>query len=411
MQPRASVIGAPHPFRFINSPGAEAQRRAHTERRLRVLLIGHQFQVNTEGLAKARALSKFGDLDLYVLTPERYREAETRWRYPEEPDGGQFHFGIAPVAAPWCGPAKWYLQWYPCLAKILRLLQPDIIDVWEEPWGLLSAQTCHLRNTHAPSARVVSETEQNVFKNLPPPFEWFRSFTFDNADFLVGRNAESLQVAQRKRFCGPSRVVGNGLDAALFKKEDRTRCRSQFGMSGFCVGYAGRLVPEKGLEVLLASIRRIKGGCSLWLSGDGPMRKKLSNEPGVFWAGALQRTELPEFYNSIDVLVLPSLTTAAWKEQFGRVLIEAQACGTPVVGSDSGAIPEVIGGNGLVFREGDAEGLAECLRKLRDDLLLRERLSIEGRRHAEALYSWDAVAAQMHGIYTELAGRKRGEKN
>ncbi len=400
--PREGAIGGA----ARNQENPEHSSGTFRRRRLRVLLIGHQFQVGSEGQAKACALSKFEDLDLYVLTPERYREEGSRWRYPEVPGEASFHFGVAAVSLAWGGPAKWYLQWYRNLAETLKSLRPDVVDLWEEPWSLLSAQVLFLRNTLLPGTRVISETEQNIFKNLPPPFEWFRSFTFQHADFLVGRNAESLQVARRKRFNGPSKVVGNGVDVGLFCRRDRAECRARFGMSGFCIGYAGRLVPEKGLEVLLAAFRELKKPCSLWLSGDGGMRKRLLTEPGVSWAGAVSRSELPAFYNAVDVLVLPSLTTSNWKEQFGRVIVEAQACGTPVVGSDSGAIPEVIGGKGLVFPEGDSGALADCLQKLRNNPALSSELSLAGGRHAAERYSWEAIAAEMREIYLGLAERK-----
>jgi glycosyltransferase involved in cell wall biosynthesis len=72
-----------------------------------------------------------------------------------------------------------------------------------------------------------------------------------------------------------------------------------------------------------------------------------------------------DFYNSLDVFVLPSETILQWKEQYGRVLIEAMACGLPVVGSSSGAIPEVLEGypKGLIFKEGDVDDLVEKIKE------------------------------------------------
>src|SRR5260221_14335510 len=84
----------------------------------------------------------------------------------------------------------------------------------------------------------------------------------------------------------------------------------------------------------------------------------------------------------IDALVLRSLTTPVWKEQFGRVLTEAMACGVPVVGSSSGAIPEVIGEAGLIFPEGDAAALAGCLAKLQQPPALRLALAQRGLARA-----------------------------
>ena len=367
--------------------------------RVRVLLIGHQFQVPTEGQAKAAALARFADLDVHVLTPALYREAEVRWRRPVPTTSADYQFQVSPVRMPWGGPAKWYLQWYPKLASVLLSVRPDIIDVWEEPWNLLSAQVCHLRDRVLPTAKIISETEQNIAKRLPPPFEWFRRFTLTKADFLIGRNAESLAVARSKGFCGPAAVVGNGVDTALFfpgATESATQWRDG---AEFRVGYAGRMVEEKGLDVLREAVGSLPAPRRLVLCGQGPCLERLLRVPFVQWAGNLPREELPGFYRGLDALVLPSRTTSRWKEQFGRVLVEAQACGVPVVGSSSGAIPEVIGDAGLVFPEGNAAYLSVTLQRLRADAGLRCALALKGRERACLHYDWNAIAAQMRAIY------------
>ena len=85
--------------------------------------------------------------------------------------------------------------------------------------------------------------------------------------------------------------------------------------------------------------------------------------------------------------------------------MEAQACGVPVVGSSSGAIPEVIGEAGLVFPEGNAAYLAVALQRLRADAALRASLVIKGREHACLRYGWDAIAAQMRQVYLGVLTR------
>lgn len=378
------------------------------DRPLRVLLIGHQFQVSTEGQAKAAALSKFDDLDVQVLCPERYREGGQRWRHPQVPGPSKYLFRSLTVRNAWCGPAMWYLQWYPCLGETLMRLRPDVIDLWEEPWSLLSAQVCRLKEKWLPDSRFISETEQNIFKRLPPPFEWFRSQTFKSADYLVARNTEAVGVARRKGYAGAARVVGNGVDTELFRPMDRLCCRQELGVDGFVLGYAGRLVKEKGLETLVAAIRRLKGQRMLLVSGDGPLREELCREPFVKWLGVLPRERLPLFYNAIDALVLPSLTTSSWKEQFGRVIVEAQACRTPVVGSDSGAIPEVVGDGGLVTAEGDIDSLCSALERLRSEPELGVKLAGRGFAKVASLYSWGAIATAMREVYLEcVSGRRR----
>ena len=106
--------------------------------------------------------------------------------------------------------------------------------------------------------------------------------------------------------------------------------------------------------------------------------------------------------NALHVLILPSLTTASWKEQFGRVLIEAGACGVAVIGSSSGAIPEVVGDAGLIFSEGDVATFTEQITRLRTDTSLRENCGKIGYDRAHGKFSWQCVADGMMAIYREL---------
>ncbi|MGB9873142.1 MAG: glycosyltransferase, partial [Anaerolineae bacterium] len=111
---------------------------------------------------------------------------------------------------------------------------------------------------------------------------------------------------------------------------------------------------------------------------------------------------MPELLAQVDVVVLPSRTTRVWKEQFGRILVEAMACKVPVVGSDSGAIPEVVGDAGLIFPEGDTEALAECLQRLKESPQQRRELAKRGYVRATTLYSQEYIAAQTVNFYSGL---------
>ena len=103
--------------------------------------------------------------------------------------------------------------------------------------------------------------------------------------------------------------------------------------------------------------------------------------------------------NALDAFILPSRTTHRWKEQFGRVIIEAHACATPVIGSDSGAIPAVIGEAGLVFPEGSASAIATAIQTLSADPARARRLGEMGRAQVEAHYTWARVAELMRSVY------------
>ena len=377
---------------------------------MKILLISHTCQSRTEGQPKAHCLARLPDVQLRVLVPDRWMNYGS-WRPAEPPLNPAFGFTAGRVRLPWVGPAQFYLHYYPQLAALLREFKPDIIDLWEEPWGLVSVQACSLRRRFLPNARIISETEQNTDKHLPFPFERFRRQTLRQADFAVGRNVEALDILRRKGYTGPARVVPNAVDAELFRPLDRPVARRALGFSGFVVGYVGRLVAEKGLMDLVEALPACPPDVSLVLVGSGDQRQPLLDRAQTLGcASRLQilparpLDQLPQLMNALDVLVLPSRTTARWKEQFGRVIIEAGACQTPVIGSDSGAIPEVVGTAGLIFPEGQSHALAAAIQRLHGDPQLCRNLGLQGRAQVEARYTWQRVAEQMHTIYRQVLG-------
>jgi len=145
---------------------------------------------------------------------------------------------------------------------------------------------------------------------------------------------------------------------------------------------------------------------NLVFAGSGPFQPTLQRQADtlgvagrVKFLAARPQDELPQVMNALDVLVLPSRTTPRWKEQFGRVIIEAQACGIPVIGSNSGAIPGVVGKGGLIFPEGDVPSLASVFSTLHSDPQGTRELGRIGRCQVEENYTWARVAEQMWEIY------------
>jgi hypothetical protein len=112
----------------------------------------------------------------------------------------------------------------------------------------------------------------------------------------------------------------------------------------------------------------------------------------------------------MNVLVLPSLTTPGWVEFFGRVLVEAMACEVPVIGSDSGEIPNVIGDAGLIFHEGEADDLRDKLLLLAHDENLQLELAERGKKRAVEKYSWEQIAADTYEVYTSLMAKRQDGK-
>jgi glycosyltransferase involved in cell wall biosynthesis len=257
-----------------------------------------------------------------------------------------------------------------------------------------------------PRAKIVMESEQNLLKRFPPPFRWFERYTIRNADCAVGRSSGVLEVLQAKGFTGEAHRVGNAVDASLFKPMDRERCRRELGLGGFVAGYVGRLVERKGLADLVNALPHCPQHVNLLFAGEGECRSAIETRANVLGIGNRVRflgprrpEELPQVMNALDALVLPSWSVPTWTEQFGRVIIEAQACETPVIGSDSGAIPEVVGSGGLIFKERDVRSLASAITRCAANAHWMRELGRAGRQQVLKNFTWRKVAAQMHGIY------------
>jgi glycosyltransferase involved in cell wall biosynthesis len=176
------------------------------------------------------------------------------------------------------------------------------------------------------------------------------------------------------------------------------------------VGFVGRIHIEKGLDTLVRALTLLPKSCVLVLVGRGPYRAQLESLIGflglserVRWVPWVSSDEVPEYMNAFDVLVLPSRTRSNWKEQFGRVLVEAMACETCVVGSDSGEIPNVVGDAGFVFHEGDERELAGHLQKLMDSPSLRELFHRYGRKRMLEHFTYAKIAADAVEFYKSVA--------
>jgi glycosyltransferase involved in cell wall biosynthesis len=203
----------------------------------------------------------------------------------------------------------------------------------------------------------------------------------------------------------PDRVVTEVLGLPVADPEPGSRA-SRPGRP-LRVGYVGRLVPEKGVEELVGAVASIDG-VELVLAGPGPLEDALRRraatdlEGRIELLGLIDRPTLWKVLRGIDVLALLSRSTPGWSEQFGFVLAEAMAVGTPVLGSTSGAIPEVVGDAGLVVDEGSTQAAADALQRLRDDPGLRSRLAENARARYLAEYSVEAYGRKLAGV---IAGR------
>jgi glycosyltransferase involved in cell wall biosynthesis len=246
---------------------------------------------------------------------------------------------------------------------------------------------------------------QNLQRNYPLPFSIGERWALNAVDYAIVGTDSAADIWRAKGYRGPLAVIPQfGVDPSVFfPAEKRVAGR------GFMIGYAGRLVAEKGVDLLIRALAQLPGMWRLEVVGQGSERESLERlvrslnlADRVSFTDQIPSTRMAAFYRELDVLVVPSRTKANWKEQFGRVITEAMACGVPVIGSDSGAIPGVIGDGGLIFPEDNAAALLDCLRRLMQDEVLRCQLAENGRARVLKNYTHAQVAAHTVAVYRAM---------
>jgi len=345
---------------------------------------------------KLEAIAGLG-VDLTVLTPPSWRDERGVQRLERAHTVG---YQLHEIPIRFNG--NFHLHYYPTLARELRRFQPQIVHIDEEPYNLATWQA--LWQARRLGAKTLFFSWQNIQRAYPPPFNWGERYAMRNTDYALAGTAAAADVLRAKCYAGPLAVIPQfGTSPDIFQPA-ASRPERQF-----TIGYIGRIVPEKGLQILLRAAALLEGDWRLRLVGGGSAREEmeaLARSLGIgnriAFIGQLPSTDLPAEYHKLDALVLPSLTRPNWKEQFGRVLVEAMAGGVPVIGSDSGAIPGVIGDAGLIVPESDVEALAVALRDLRDQPALRAELVEKGRARLLARFTHERIAEATVGVYGEM---------
>lgn len=195
--------------------------------------------------------------------------------------------------------------------------------------------------------------------------------------------------------CDPQKikVIPMGVDLARFspsEKKTPKRIRLLF---------VGRLVPEKGVYTLLKAVKMLGNDFTLTLIGQGEIKAQLDKNTIV---KNVDYSHLHEEYQQADIFIFPSMRTHYWEEQYGMALVEAMASGLPIVASNSGAIPEVLGNAGTLFPEGDINALSESIARFSRDLQFRKDFGELARLRAEKIYDRNKTAHQIEKVYNEL---------
>ncbi len=349
---------------------------------------------------KAEEIARHEGIELVAIVPPGWREPSAPLQLERV-----YTAGYELVVSPMRLDGHFHLFFFPELRRLLDRHRPDLFHIDEEPYNLASFLA-----TRAAIRRGIPSmffTWQNLARSYPLPFGWMEQFVYRHSAWAIAGNEAAEAVLRSKGYEGPCSVIPQfGVDPDLFAPSPNS---ARGAGRPFTIGFTGRLVPEKGIATLVEVCAGLGGEFRLVIIGQGPERaatETLARQVGladrIILREPVPSVHMPDELRQLDVLVLPSRSQANWTEQFGRVLVEAMACGVPVIGSTCGEIPNVIGDAGLIFPEGDAAALRAALERLIASDELRTDLARRGRQRVLDRFTHERIAEETVAIYREI---------
>jgi glycosyltransferase involved in cell wall biosynthesis len=286
------------------------------------------------------------------------------------------------------------------LMRLFSEFRPDLVQLEEEPWSPIGPTVSAGARRYG--FRLVVFSAQSIPRPLSMLSRFRRARTVRAASAVIGGNQLAATLLSGRR---------TGLRQAIIPQTGVLPPLSprQPPAEGFSIGFVGRLVPERGLDVLLRACVRLRGFWTLQVVGSGPsqeeleaLAQRLGMAARITWHGALGRAALDAIWPRLDCLVQPARSTPGWVEARGRTAVEAMAYGIPVIGSSSGALPEILEGVGRVVPEDDVDSLAAALQDWLENPEERCRLGIAARRRVLAEFTDEAIAARTVKLWREV---------
>ena len=297
-------------------------------------------------------------------------------------------------------------------SKIIREFKPNRVHIEEDPYSVVGVETVFLVRLLWPKAKISFFIWDNLAREPRFPLgaikKLLENYGLSRADLVICGNNEGLNLLRsKKRYFGKAVVMPQmGVDSSLQNEGSRLQSRKINEEEIPLIGFSGRLIPEKGIIDLLTALSKLRHlNWRLMIMGAGPLEFEINSKwkrlfgDRLILLGVLSRDEVLAYMRKADIFVLPSCSTKLWKEQFGLVLAEAMLSGIACIGSTCGAIPEVIGSGGLIFKEGDIDSLRSKIEILLLNKQLRIELGIEGKRYAKSRYTNSAVSASYLKVF------------
>ena len=290
--------------------------------------------------------------------------------------------------------------------QVLRQFRPNILQAEVEVFSLCALELAiWSRLTKIP---LVIFGWENMDRKLFLR-QWIRDFVLKTAPLIIIGNRDGKDILKKWNYQGLIEVMPQiGVDEQMFTP----KIAEATSQSEINIGFLGRIVPEKGIDLLIKAAEQLKQqGLSfkLTICGSGPTKPLLQQQAeqinvadSIVWRDAVPHDQVPQEIGKFDILVLPSRSVNTWKEQFGHVLIEAMAIGIPTVGSTCGEIPNVIDHPELVFEEGNVEELAAILSRLIRDEAFRQATGEYCLNRAHQCYTHERIAKRSVALWEKV---------
>ncbi len=388
---------------------------------MRILVASHTYivDINRE---KFKILANLEpNIEVIVVVPRRWKPGGVQNKIIETQFSEEGSFKVVPISN-YSQNNQGLLTFGTDIIQLLYEFKPQIIQVEQGSKSLAYAQLILLNKLLKLKAKNLFFTWWNLPYQLKWPVSALENCNLHHTDGIIAGNLDGAKILRQRGYQGAVKVMPQlGVDETLFYRTGKNADLSRrFGIepTDFVVGFVGRFVEEKGLLTLAEALAGLNQRSWKWLLvGQGKLQAQIAEKciqwgisDRIIWVESVSHEQIPPYINLMNCLVLPSqtsykfktLTTVGWKEQFGHVLIEAMACKIPVVGSDCGEIPHVIGDAGLVFPEGNADKLRGCLQKLMERPELVADLGDRGYHRVMNNYTNQALAKQLLEFYKEL---------
>lgn len=368
---------------------------------MKIVIIGHTYVVAANQI-KINLLAQ-KKLELLLIVPSVWKHRNDLFAdLQAKPVFPYTTFSVKTVPVFRSGHIASYLFSPIPLLWAIQSFKPDIIYVEQEVYSLVAGQASLIAKIL--NKRLIIFGWENHEKSLYLVQRLCKKITLKTASTVICGNQKGAMLVRKWGFKSQINIIPQlGVDPNTFSLHNKPPKVIK------TIGYVGRLVHEKGVDVLFNALSLLQKDFlqfKVLICGDGlyiDYLKKMAEEINISqyinWQLAVLHDKVPEIMSQIDILVLPSRSIPSWKEQFGLVLAQAMSMGIPVIGSDCGAIPEVIGKDELIFHEEDYRSLASLLKKMIMDENYYQKISRYGVLRSRQNFTNDIIVEKLLKLF------------